>query len=107
MVYILTTLWWPNSKSIEVGKKGIEYPERFPADETIAKVILDAGLMRTREGIKAIAVSEVMEGKLEQAIQRTAEVLDFYSEIEGLTCRYDIMATAAEAMASIGLAIPA
>jgi hypothetical protein len=107
MVYILVTMWWPNSKSIEVGKKGIELPEKFPPDESILKVVLDAGLMRTREGIKAISVSEVMEGKLEEALQRIGEVLEFYSEIEGLNCRFDIMTTAAEAMASIGLAIPA
>lgn len=107
MVYILITMWFPNNKAIEVGKKGVEMAEKFPPDETILKVVLDAGLMRTRDGIKLIAISEVMEGKLEQGLARVNEILEFYTEIEGLNCRFDIMTTATEAMASIGLTIPA
>ncbi|MHA2009279.1 MAG: hypothetical protein ACXABO_19030 [Promethearchaeota archaeon] len=81
--------------------------EQLPEDETISKTILDGGLMRTKNGIKAIAIYEAMEGKFEEAFNRAGEILALYAEIEGVNSRIDTMATAAEAMESIGLAIPA
>ena len=48
-----------------------------------------------------------MEGKFEEAYNRVTEILSLYAEVEGLNCRIDTMTTAAEAMESIGLAIPA
>lgn len=106
-MYILLTVWFPASKSIEVGKKALEVMENLPEDEKIAKTILPGGLMRTKNGIKGISVYEVVEGKFEQAYEWAGEILAQYAEVEGLNCRIDTMTTAAEAMESIGLAIPA
>jgi hypothetical protein len=106
-MYILLTVWFPASKSIEVGKKALEVMENLPEDEKIAKTILPGGLMRTKNGIKGISVYEVVEGKFEQAYEWAGEILSQYAEVEGLNCRIDTMTTAAEAMESIGLAIPA
>ncbi len=106
-MYILLTVWFPASKAIEVGKKTLEINKKFPDDETISKTILPGGLMRTKNGIKGISVEEVMEGKFEEAYNRATEILSLYAEVEGLNCRIDTMATGAEAMESIGLAIPA
>lgn len=68
-MYILLTVWFPASKSIEVGKKALEVMENLPEDEKIAKTILPGGLMRTKNGIKGISVYEVVEGKFEQAYE--------------------------------------
>lgn len=106
-MYILITVWFPASKSIEVGKKTIEVNERFPDDESILKTILPGGLMRTKNGIKGISVFEVVEGKFEQAYERAGDILSAYAEVDGLNCRIDTMTTGAEAMESIGLALPA
>jgi len=106
-VYILITVWFPASKSLEVGKKALEIIEKVPEDETISKTILPGGLMRTKNGIKGISIYEVMEGKLEEAYNRAGEILALYAEIEGVNSRIDTMATITEAMATIRLAIPA
>ncbi|MHA2391064.1 MAG: hypothetical protein ACXAEX_03770 [Promethearchaeota archaeon] len=106
-MYILLTVWFPARISIEVGKKALEINEKLPDDETILKTVLDGGLMRTKNGIKGIAVWEVMEGKFEEAYSRVGEILALYAEVDGLNGRMDVMTTAAEAMESIGLAIPA
>ncbi|MFX0028798.1 MAG: hypothetical protein ACFE8B_06285 [Candidatus Hermodarchaeota archaeon] len=106
-MYILLTVWFPASKSMEVGKKAIDVMEQFPEDETIMKTILPGGLMRTKNGIKGISVFEVVEGKFERAYERAGNILNLYAEVDGLNCRIDTMATAMEAMESIGLAIPA
>ncbi|MFX1377191.1 MAG: hypothetical protein ACFFA0_15405 [Promethearchaeota archaeon] len=81
--------------------------ENFPEDRTIAKTILLGGLMRTKNGIKGISIYEVVEGKFEEAFGWASNILTSYAEVDGLNCRIDTMATAAEAMESIGLAIPA
>ena len=106
-MYILITVWFPANKAIEVGKKALEITEKLPEDETISKTILPGGLMRTKNGIKGIAIYEVIEGKFEEAYGRASEILALYAEIEGLNSRIDTMTTAIEAMESIGLAIPA
>ena len=92
-MYILITVWFPASKSIEVGKKTIEVNERFPDDESILKTILPGGLMRTKNGIKGISVFEVVEGKFEQAYERAGDILSAYAEVDGLNCRIDTMPT--------------
>ena len=106
-MYILLTVWFPASKSIEVGKKALEVNERFPDDESIMKTILPGGLMRTKDGIKGISVFEVVEGKFEEAYNIATDILAAYAEVDGLNCRIDTMATATESMESIGLTIPA
>ncbi|MFW9940132.1 MAG: hypothetical protein ACFFFT_03770 [Candidatus Thorarchaeota archaeon] len=105
-MYILISVWYPPTKSMEVGKKYIEATQKFPEDETIYKTILEGGIMRTKNGIKAIQIHEILEGKLEEAFTRFNEVLQFFAEIEGFNSRIDTMGTVAEAMEVIGLAIP-
>ncbi len=106
-MYILITVWFPASKAVEVGKKALEIMEKLPQDEMISKTILPGGLMRTKNGTKGIAVYEVMEGKFEEAFNRASEILALYAEVEGLNSRIDTMTTAAEALETTGLAIPA
>ncbi|MFW9824517.1 MAG: hypothetical protein ACFFE4_16355 [Candidatus Thorarchaeota archaeon] len=106
-MYILLTVWFPASKSIEVGKKALEIMENFPEDESILKTVLPGGLMRTKNGIKGIAVYEIIEGKFEEAYTLVSDILTSYAEVDGLNGKIDTMATAVEAMESIGLAIPA
>lgn len=106
MVYLLMTVWFPPHKGEEVGKKFLELIKKFPPDKSLGKVVLDGALMRTKYGIKAITISEVKEGKLEEAFARTSEMLAFYSEIEGVNSRLDTMATLIESMDLVGLKVP-
>ena len=106
-MYILINVWFPASKALEVGKKALEIVEKLPEDETISKTILPGGLMRTKNGIKGIAIYEVMGGKFEEAFNRASEILPLYAVVEGLNSRIDTMTTAADALENIGLAIPA
>jgi len=105
MPLIMVTSLYPPSKRFEVGKKSLESLKKFPADETIAKN-LALGIMRSELGIKLVTISEVMEGKLVEALNRTHEVIDFFTEIEGFNARIDLLATGPEAMASIDMKIP-
>jgi len=57
-------------------------------------------------GIKAITITNIKEGKLEEALTRSMEILRFYAEIEGLTYKTDLMTTPEEAYASVGMKPP-
>lgn len=105
MPIIMTTAWYPYSQRFEVGKKAIEAAQKFPPDETIMKN-LATGVMRDKPGVKIVIMNEVMEGKLQEALDRTNETIDLYIDIEGFSVRIDLMATAMEAMESINMKMP-
>jgi hypothetical protein len=90
---------------MEVGKKAIEAVKKFPPDESIAKGLATA-VLRDKHGIKIIAMSEVMPGKLQEALERTNQTIDFYMEVDGFNFRIDIAATGLEAMESINMKLP-
>ncbi|TES93716.1 MAG: hypothetical protein E3J90_14210 [Promethearchaeota archaeon] len=106
MGYLLATVWFPPHKGEEVGKKFLEIMKKFPEDRSLGKTVLDGALMRTKYGIKAITISEVREGKLDDGLARINEILALYSEIEGVNTRVDTMATLVESMEMVGLKPP-
>ena len=105
MPHIMSTLWFPPTKRIDVAKKAIESFKKFPADENIS-IQLAQGLVGDRQGIKSISISEVKEGKLEEAIAHALEILVFLAEIEGVTYKIDLMTTPVEAYTSVDMKPP-
>ena len=106
MVYLLATVWFPPHKGEELGKKFLEVGKKFPEDRSLGKLVLDGALMRTKDGIKAITISKVKEGKLDDALAKVNDMLAFYSEIEGVNSRVDTMATLVESLDIVGIKIP-
>ena len=106
MPYLFVNVWFPPQKGQEIGKKYLEYMQKFPEDSSIGKTMIQGALMRTKHGIKGVTITEVNEGKLEAAIDRAQDLVDVYSEIEGVNARFDIMATLGESMEMIGLKMP-
>jgi hypothetical protein len=106
MPYLFINVWFPPQKGEEMGKKALEVFQKFPEDTSIAKTAIQGALMRTKNGIKGVTVFEVNEGKLEAAIDRAQEIVDTYSDVEGVNARFDLYATLAESMEMIGLKMP-
>jgi len=105
MAYIVVNVWFPPQKSNEIGKKALEVIQKV-RKEPIGTNIIPGALMRTRNGIKGMTIFEIKEGELETAIERANEMIEIYSEVEGVNAEIDIMATMAEALSSIGLKAP-
>ncbi|MFX0155543.1 MAG: hypothetical protein ACFE9Q_13560 [Candidatus Hodarchaeota archaeon] len=105
MPIIIVTAWYPYKRRMEVGKKVIEAVKKFPPDDSRAKA-LGTAVMRDKHGIKVITMSEVMQGKLQEALDRTNQIIGFYMEVDGFNFRTDIAATATEAMQSINMKLP-
>ena len=107
MPHIMVTSWWPMgpAKSAEIAKKAYEIAKKFPADESIM-IDLAQGFLGSKMGVKSVAIVNVKEGKLEEAVARVLEIYGLYTEVEGFTYKAEIMVTVEEAWASVGMKPP-
>ncbi len=101
----MTTAWYPMTKRMDVAKVAIEVAKKFPPDESIAKN-LATGFTRDENGVKVVIMTEVMEGKLQEALDRTNEGIALYNDIEGFNIKTELMITALEAWESINMKPP-
>ena len=106
MVMVVSTSWFPASKSSEVGKKYLEVLKQFPRDKTISKVIVPVGVRTTPEGMKVFSISEVKEGKLKEFMNLAYKQILIYSEIEGYKTEMEFYLSGVEALPLVGLKMP-
>ena len=106
MVMVVSTSWFPTSKSSEVGKKYLEVLKQFPPDKTIAKVIVRVGVRTTKEGMKSFSIFEIKEGKLKEFMDIAYKQILMFSEIEGYRSEMEFYMSGAEALPLIGLEMP-
>jgi len=106
MVMVVSTSWFPTSKSAEVGKKYLEITKQFPPDKNISKVIVPVGVRITPDGMKAFSISEVKEGKLKEFMNLAYKQILIWSEIEGYRNDMEFYMSGAEALPLVGLEMP-
>ena len=99
-------VWFPPHKGEEMGKKALEVMQKFPEDPNIGKLILNGALMRTELGIQGVTITQINEGKTQVALDRANEMMQIYTEIEGVNARFDLMATFEESLEMIGMKMP-
>ena len=107
MVYVMLTAWIPAEKARVFGKRVLEGIRKFPADESVSKLIVQAA--GTSEGcIRTFAISEVVDGKISEALTRATNFAIFYAESVGEGFKYNVetVMSAMEAMRIIGLEMP-
>ena len=103
----MLTVWIPADKARIFGKRVIEAIAKFPTDESVSKLVLQAA--GTSEGcIRTFSISEVVDGKISEAMARVTNYALFYAEGVGEGLKYNIetLMTAMEAMRIIGLEMP-
>ena len=104
--YIVVTTWFPLNKGTEVAEKYIEVRKDFPPDKSLAKEILQGALRAERNKIKTIGISEVKEGKLDEALIRQANAAIPFHDIEGYEYKIEVFFNIVEAMGLIGMTAP-
>ena len=102
MPYLISTAIFPGEKIPDIVRKVIEVNKKFPPDESLGEAVVPNALKGTLDGIKAISILEVKEGKLEAAITRTTALLNSYVVIPGYKYSIDVWSTVEEAYGSIG-----
>ena len=103
---VVSTSWFPTSKSAEVGKKYLEVLKQFPRDKTISKVIVPVGVRTTSDGMKSFTISEIKEGKLKEYMDLAYKQILIYSEIEGYKAEMEFYMSGVEALPLVGLKMP-
>jgi hypothetical protein len=106
MVLVMSTSYFPADKSEEVGKKYLEITKKYPPDRSISKPVLRVGVRVTPDGMKAIGISEVKEGKFNEFMKGLYEQVLLWSEIEGFRMDNEVLMSGAEALPLVGLKMP-
>ena len=106
MVMVVSTSWFPTSKSAEVGKKYLEVLKQFPPNKAISKVLIPVGVRTTPDGMKSFSISEIKEGKLKEFMNLAYKQILIYSEIEGYRTEMEFYMSGIEALPLVGLEMP-
>jgi hypothetical protein len=106
MSYIVTTSIFPTEKGSKVADMYLEAIMKYPPDENLAVELVPAAVKSTHEGIKTLGIAEVKEGKLEDALNRTVNMMVMFQSIPGYRYSTDIYYKIDEALALIGMKLP-
>ena len=102
----MSTTYFPAGKSAEVGKKYLEVVKKFPVDRSIEKLILPVAVRTTTNGMKAISIAEVKDGKFKEYMKRFYQNILEYFDIEGYTVDFEVFMSGVEALPLVGLEMP-
>ena len=106
MVLLMTTVWYPPDKSIDVAKKYIEINKKYPPDRSIGKTLV-IGVTSERGSTKVIAIGSVVKGKFEEAVTRQSKSqLEFAQSIEGYTYKVESILDVTEAYSLVDMQAP-
>ena len=103
MPYIVVKTCFPNERATEAANKYLEVIEKYPPDDSIAKVILDSAIDADENGIHGLSVSQPQEGKLEEALRRTEEIMVEYLSVPDYRWEIKLWSTPEEALKYIGM----
>ena len=106
MPYIVTTSIYPTEKGPEVAEKYLEAIKKYPIDENLATELVPAAIKSTHEGVKVLGITEVKEGKLEDALKRTVNMMVMFQSIPGYRYSTELYYKVEEALALIGMGLP-
>lgn len=106
MPYIITTSFYPSDKATEVANRYIEAIGKYPPDENLGRQLVPAAVKETHQGIEVMSILEIKEGKLEEALNRTVNMMAMFFSIEGFEHNTEIYFKVEEAMKVIGMSLP-
>ncbi len=107
MVLIVAQSWYPATQAEKAGQAYLDGMKKYPEDRSLGKPIVRAAVKMTKEGIHAIAISSVKEGKVKEAMDNAINLTLMNSKaIEGYKSSIDVYYDLAEAMPFVGLSAP-
>jgi hypothetical protein len=89
------------TKAIDAIQKNL-----FPDDETIQETLVQSAGKITEDGVKLLSVTQVKEGKLEEALAVVYKEMSYYSDIEGFESSVEVWATSQEGLQALGMEAP-
>ncbi len=102
-MYLKTTICYPHSQADEVGRKFLEVSEKMPDNESLGDIIARAAIKSRDGGIEVFSLVKINPGKMEDAINDTAQRMVEYRSIEGFNYTIDQYFEIEEGLALIGM----
>jgi hypothetical protein len=106
MPYLITTSLYPSDKGPQVAEKYLEALKKYPPDENLGIDVVPAAVKATHQGIRVIGITEVKEGKLQEALNLTVNMMVMFQSIEGFEYTIDTYLKVEEALHLIGMSLP-
>jgi hypothetical protein len=108
MPFVVIFMKYPTHIVNEVVQKAVEANQKkmFPDEEDLYEVLVRSAWKTTAEGLKAMSVIQVKEGKLEEVLKSVYKEMLYFSELEGLESNVEVWGTWREAFELMGMEIP-
>ncbi|MHA1914857.1 MAG: hypothetical protein ACW986_11220 [Promethearchaeota archaeon] len=106
MAYIVTSVKYASHIGVEVGKKYLEALQKFPPGKTPGKVIIQAAVRGTTDGIRVFSITQVKDEEFVEAWRYIGNMMALFLEVEGLEYMMEVWAEVQEALESVGLKLP-
>ena len=102
MPLIFVESQYPVSKNQEVLAAWLKALEKYPRDEGLSTILVDAAVTSDKCGLRVFTASQTKPGKYEEAMAYTAKFMTEFFDIEGFYYEIRTWMTIDEAMESIG-----
>lgn len=108
MPFVVIFMKYPSYVVNTVVKKALESVQKnlFPDDDSLYEVLVRSAWKVTEDGLRALSVCRVKEGKLEETLKSIYKEMIYYSEIEGYESSVEVWGTWQEAFEAMGIEIP-
>ena len=103
MPYLITFSWFPLNKAQEVANKYVEVMQKFPPDDTLGTDVVPIASTSNEKGIETIGITEIKEGKLQEAMTRAVNIAVLFYNIEGFNYKIRVYNTVTEGMTALGI----
>ena len=108
MPYMVITSWYPVHKVPDVIKVYAELLKKYPPSslEELGETCVNNAGTSTENGLKAMSVFDVKEGKIEEALKTARGALAMFHSIEGYSYSIEVWSTITESFEAIGMQVP-
>ena len=106
MPYVIETMWYPTDKAMEVVETYFKALKKFPPDESLAVEVVPGAVTTGRQGVEAMTILDVKEGKLEATLERCRNGMAMFMSIPGLEYSIRVHLKVEEALATVGKSLP-
>ena len=106
MPYLIIKSMYPSDKAGEVAEQYLAALKKYPIDDNLMTELVPAAVKSTHQGVKIIGISEVKEGKLEEAYTNRVKFMVLFQSIQGFEYSIDVNLTVVEALGVLGISPP-
>lgn len=103
MPYLITTSKYPSDKAGEVAEKYLEALKKYPIDDNLETELVPAAVKSTHLGLTILGITEIKEGKLDEAYKNKVKFMVLFQGIQGFEYTIDVNLTVVEALGMLGI----